>query len=246
VLKTVERALIRKAKRGDAASIERLVRTHQEPLFAFMLRLSGRPDVAEDMVQEAFVRVLRNLDRFDDRFRFSTWLFTIARRLYVNHLQKHRPSYDSDTVGDWQGGSQRPDELTAAIEHREHVRQLLDVALECLNPQQREIVLLFHQQNWPIQDIAAHLAMPEGTIKSHLHRARKRMQEEICRDRVTRGRALESWGVAHLDDERDAEAALLAGHEDRQTGADDRQDGSVARGAGFGSRSEVHGEFGAL
>jgi RNA polymerase sigma-70 factor, ECF subfamily len=105
LLKTVERALIRKAKRGDAASIERLIRSHQEPLFAFMLRLSGRPDVAEDMVQEAFVRVLRNLDRFDDRFRFSTWLFTIARRLYVNHLQKHRPSYDSEKVGDWQGGT---------------------------------------------------------------------------------------------------------------------------------------------
>ncbi len=209
MLKTVERALIRKAKRGDGVAIERLVRTHQEPLYAFMLRLSGRPDVAEDMVQEAFVRVLRNLDRFDDRFRFSTWLFTIARRLYVNFLQKHRPSYDSDTVGDWQGITQRPDELSAAIEHREHVRQLLDVALEALNPQQREIVLLFHQQNWPIQDIAAHLAMPEGTIKSHLHRARKRMQEEICRDRVTRDRALESWGVAHLDDAKTA--AVVAG-----------------------------------
>jgi len=194
VLKTVERALIRKAKRGDAAAIERLIKTHQDPLFAFMLRLSGRPDVAEDMVQEAFVRVLRNLDRFDDRFRFSTWLFTIARRLYVNHLQKHRPSYDSDVVGDWQSGSQRPDELSSAIEHREHVRQLLDTALNVLNGAQREIVLLFHQQGWPIQDIAVHLRMPEGTIKSHLHRARKRMQEEICRDKVTRDRALETWG----------------------------------------------------
>jgi RNA polymerase sigma-70 factor (ECF subfamily) len=193
VLKSVERSIIRKAKRGDGAAIERLVRAHQEPLFAFLLRLSGRPDVAEDMVQEAFVRVLRNLDRFDDRFRFSTWLFTIARRLYVNHLQKHRPSYDSETVGDWQGESLRPDQLSAADEQRRHVRDLLDEALKSLNPQQREIVLLFHQQNWPIQEIAAHLGMPEGTIKSHLHRARKRMQEAICRDRVTRERALETW-----------------------------------------------------
>lgn len=200
MLKSVERALIRKAKRGEAGAVERLIRTHQEPLFAFMLRLSGRADVAEDMVQEAFVRVLRNLDRFDDRFRFSTWLFTIARRLYVNHLQKHRPSYDSETIGDWQGGAQRPDELSAASEHREHVRELLAFALSVLNPQQREIVLLFHQQNWPIQEIALHLKMPEGTIKSHLHRARKRMQEEICRDRSLRERALESWGVAHLDE----------------------------------------------
>lgn len=193
MLQTVERSLIRKARRGDAGAIESLVRAHQEPLYAFMLRLSGRPDVAEDMVQEAFVRVLRNLDRFDDRFRFSTWLFTIARRLYVNHLQKHRPAYDSDAVGDWQGASLRPDTIAAANENREHVRKLLDDAIAALNPQQREIVLLFHQQNWPIQDIAAHLEMPEGTIKSHLHRARKRMQEAICRDDQTKSRAMEAW-----------------------------------------------------
>jgi RNA polymerase sigma-70 factor (ECF subfamily) len=224
VLKTVERTLIRKAKRGDAVSIERLIKAHQDPLYAFMLRLSGRPDVAEDMVQEAFVRVLRNLDRFDDRFRFSTWLFTIARRLYVNHLQKHRPSYDSDAVGDWQGSSQRPDELSAAFEHREHVRSLLDSALSILNEQQREIVLLFHQQGWPIQEIAAHLRMPEGTIKSHLHRARRRMQEEICRDKTTRARALETWGDPDLvgDAEHAAHASLAAGQDantDRSAGA---------------------------
>jgi RNA polymerase sigma-70 factor (ECF subfamily) len=193
VLQTLERSLIRKARRGDAAATERLIRAHQEPLYAFMLRLSGRPDVAEDMVQEAFVRVLRNLDRFDDRFRFSTWLFTIARRLYVNHLQKHRPSYDSEAVGNWQGAARRPDAIAAESENREHVRRLLDDAIEVLNPQQREIVLLFHQQSWPIQDIAEHLKMPEGTIKSHLHRARKRMQEAICRDSVTKQRAVEAW-----------------------------------------------------
>lgn len=193
MLQSIERSLIRKARRGDGAAIERLIRAHQEPLYAFMLRLSGKPDVAEDMVQEAFVRVLRNLDRFDDRFRFSTWLFTIARRLYVNHLQKHRPSYDSEAVGDWQGGSRRPDAIAAESENREHVRRLLDEAIGALNPQQREIVLLFHQQDWPIQEIAEHLQMPEGTIKSHLHRARKRMQEAICRNQVTRQRALETW-----------------------------------------------------
>lgn len=192
VLKTVERSLIRKAKRGDGVAIERLIRGHQDALFAFMLRLSGRPDVAEDMVQEAFVRVLRNLDRFDDRFRFSTWLFTIARRLFVNHLQKHRPSYDSDTVGAWQGDEPRPDALASDHESREHVKVLLDAALESLNPQQREIVLLFHQQQWPIQDIAEHLRMPEGTIKSHLHRARRRMHVAICADATTKQRAMEA------------------------------------------------------
>ena len=76
--KAHENRLIRRAQRGDGAAIEELIREHQGALYGFMVRLSGRPDVAEDMVQEAFVRVIKNIGRFDTRFRFSTWIFTIA------------------------------------------------------------------------------------------------------------------------------------------------------------------------
>src|SRR5687768_2103514 len=108
LLKSSEHALIRKAKEGDGRAIEALIRAHQDALYAFMLRMSGRPDVAEDIVQEAFVRVLKNLDRFDSRFRFSTWLFTIAKRLYVNSIQKLRPTYDSEVVDNHHGGGATP------------------------------------------------------------------------------------------------------------------------------------------
>ncbi|MBM4114218.1 MAG: sigma-70 family RNA polymerase sigma factor, partial [Phycisphaerae bacterium] len=165
--------LIRKARRGDAAAIEALIRAHQDPLYAFMLRLSGRPDVAQDMVQEAFVRVIRSIDRFDDRFRFSTWLFTIARRLLVNHMQKMRPASDTDTVGRRQGDTETPGAISAACEARHQLRDLLDRAMSALSPLQREIVLLFHQQHWGIGDIAETLSIPEGTVKSHLFRARR-------------------------------------------------------------------------
>jgi RNA polymerase sigma-70 factor (ECF subfamily) len=76
--KAHENRLIRRAQRGDGAAIEELIREHQGALYGFMVRLSGRPDVAEDMVQEAFVRVIKNIGRFDTRFRFSTWIFTIG------------------------------------------------------------------------------------------------------------------------------------------------------------------------
>jgi len=177
--KSLEVKLIRRARRGDAAAIEALIRSHQEPLYAFMLRLSGRPDVALDMVQEAFVRVIRSIDRFDERFRFSTWLFTIARRLYVNYMQKLKPASDSDTVGRWQGEDRTPGAISADNETRTQLRDLLDRAVAQLQPLQREIVLLFHQQHWPISDIAATLGIPEGTVKSHLFRARRRMQAFI-------------------------------------------------------------------
>ncbi|MEM7230043.1 MAG: RNA polymerase sigma factor [Planctomycetota bacterium] len=188
-----ELKLIHRAKKGDGAAIEGLIRAHQDALFAFMLRMSGRVDVAEDIVQEAFVRVLKNIDRFDDRFRFSTWLFTIAKRLYINAMQKQRPTYDTDSLGGREGKARTPGRLSAEREVRGNARDVLAVALESLTEQQREIILLFHQQNWPIGDIAVHLGMPEGTVKSHLHRARKRMRRFIAADRVMLRQAEEVW-----------------------------------------------------
>jgi len=156
-----------------------LVRAHQDSLYAFMLRMTGRPDVAEDVVQEAFVRVLKNLDRFDTKYRFSTWLFTIAKRLFVNWSQKFKPSPDSDLVGSWQGPPSRPETPVIVAEASSTAHDLLNLALLSLGETQREIVLLFHQQEWSIADISVYLSMPEGTIKSHLHRARRRMRTAI-------------------------------------------------------------------
>jgi len=192
--KSIEHDLIRRAKAGDGLAIEGLIRGHQDALFAFILRMSGRPHIAEDIVQEAFVRVIKNLDRFDPRYRFSTWVFTIAKRLYVNAVQKQRPTYDTDTVNIQEGAggaAATPSGLSARSEAMDNVRDLLDTVLAGLNEQQREIILLFHQQNWPITDIAEHLDMPEGTVKSHLHRARKRMKRAIVADTRMHARAQE-------------------------------------------------------
>ncbi|RMD63885.1 MAG: sigma-70 family RNA polymerase sigma factor [Planctomycetota bacterium] len=174
-----ERKLIQRACKGERSAAQRLIQAHQQSLYAYLLRLSGRPDVAEDIAQDAFVRVLTNLHRFDPRYRFSTWLFTIAKRLYVNANQKLKPRYDSDLVGAVGAGkasggfAQSDDETWGAA------RDTLQEALNQLSEEQRDIVLLFHQQGWPIAAIAEHKNMPEGTVKSHLHRARERMRKHI-------------------------------------------------------------------
>ena len=89
--------VIRRAKQGDPSAFAELIESHQERLYRFLLRTTNQTELAEDAVQDAFIRVLRNIDRFDERYRFSTWLFTIARRLLLNSLQKKRPL----NAGDW-------------------------------------------------------------------------------------------------------------------------------------------------
>jgi RNA polymerase sigma-70 factor (ECF subfamily) len=174
--RTEERALIERAIAGERTAAGELIRAHQRSVYAYILRMSGRPDVAEDIVQEAFVRVLGNLHRFDFRFRFSTWLFTIARRLYMNAMAKNRPAYDTDFVGSM-GNTNDPSEQAVYTDERQTVQHdAIQSALMSLSEEQREIIVLFHQLDWPISLIASHLDMPEGTIKSHLHRGRKRLR----------------------------------------------------------------------
>ena len=171
-----ERALIERAIAGEKQAAGDLIRAHQRSVYGYILRMSGRPDVAEDIVQEAFVRVLGNLHRFDFRFRFSTWLFTIARRLYMNAMAKNRPAYDTDFVGSM-GNTKGEREQSVYCDERQRVQHdAIQSALLSLSEEQREIIILFHQLDWPISLIATHLDMPEGTIKSHLHRGRKRLR----------------------------------------------------------------------
>lgn len=171
-----EQRLIARAVDGHREACGELIRSYQGSLYAYMLKMSGRPDVAEDITQEAFVRVLSNLHRFDPQYRFSTWLFTIARRLYLNACQKHKPAYDTDTIGGLASDRRLPSDGLERDEERDRDRSAIDRAMNALSEDQRQILLLFHQQDWSIAVIAQHMQMPEGTIKSHLHRGRRRLR----------------------------------------------------------------------
>lgn len=173
-----ELRLIKRAKRGDRAAIEALIEGHRSRLHHFLLRLTRCEQLAEDVAQDAFVRVLKHLDRFDERFRFSTWLFTIARRIWINHIQKFKPIPDSDVVGgraSGEGSSHRSERH----EDRAGAEAAVGRAIGSLNPRQREVVELFYGRNLPIQEIAWRLRLPLGTVKSHLFRGRARMGEYL-------------------------------------------------------------------
>ena len=175
-----ERAEIRRALAGDRSAAEALIRAHQGALYAWMLRRTGRSEVAEDVVQEAFVRALTHLERYDPRFRFSTWLFTIAKRLHVNANQKLAPTFDTDVVtgvGEAFGASGEEPRLQGGS--GDAVRAAVADALRELSEDQREAIVLFYQLEWTVEAIAEYLDQPEGTVKSHLHRGRRKLRESL-------------------------------------------------------------------
>ncbi|MEI7657600.1 MAG: RNA polymerase sigma factor [Phycisphaerae bacterium] len=221
-----EQRLVKLAAKGDHDAATTLIRAHQRSVFAYIRRLCGRDDIAEDTTQEAFARVLLNLDRFDPRFRFSTWLFTIARRVMLNITAKMHPVYDSEHLDESQG---RADASGAAMERRENnekARDLLQAALMTLPPSQREVVVLFHQHDWPIWMIAEQMGIPEGTVKSHLFRARVKLRDEYLRlERIEAARRAPVRRVQV----NERSAILMALHEEPPTHAANNHQGGANR-----------------
>lgn len=168
----IEQDLILKAAAGCRDSVTALVKAHQQSLYCYMLRLTGRPEIADDVVQEAFIRAITHLGRFDPRYRFSTWLFTIAKRVYMNMCAKSRPTYDTEAVEALTVSVKRPSITVDNSDSQSCMRDGIQKALMTLPFVQREALILYHQHEWPVWLVAEHLQIPEGTVKSHLHRAR--------------------------------------------------------------------------
>src|SRR5262249_21367867 len=141
-----EQRLISLAVAGDRAAAESFVRAPQQSLYAFMVRMSGRPEGAEGIGQEAVVRARTNLCQFDPRFRFSTWLFTIAKRLYINACERVKPAYGPSALEGLRQRGAAPEADAVSGEIDRNLHDAIQAALMALPPEQREIVILFHQQ----------------------------------------------------------------------------------------------------
>jgi len=139
---------------------------------SFLLRLSGRPDAADDLAQETFIRVLRYADRYDPKYAIHTWLLTIARRLWINQIRRDKRRQAGPVITEPVSTEADPLVLASKAERRDVTREMLDAAIRRLSEPQRTAIALFHQQELSMADTAEVMQMPIGTVKSHLHRGR--------------------------------------------------------------------------
>lgn len=162
-----ERLALRAAG-GCVESYETLVRRFQVPLLRF---LRARTDAdCEDLVQDTFVRAYRNLHRYRDTWRFSTWLFTIARRLCINAKRKNRPLADSPSLDSFQAATPDPGELAADSESRGRLWRL---AADALTERQYTGLWLYYVDDLSVREIAQVLGRSESAVKTMMFRARK-------------------------------------------------------------------------
>jgi RNA polymerase sigma-70 factor, ECF subfamily len=165
---------------GDSRAFGELVGRYRDRLVAFVNRMIGDRERAEDLVQEAFMRVYRHLHRFDPAKKFSTWIYTIASNLAKNELRNRSRSplvlYESlQPAGEpdrrplqFEDSASRPDALFAG----RYLREVIERAVAALSPHHREVFVMREIEGRSYEEIARLTGCNLGTVKSRLNRAR--------------------------------------------------------------------------
>lgn len=182
-----ERVLLSRLRRGEPEAFEVLVREHQDRVFDFCLRMVGDREEASDLVQEIFVSVHQNLGKFREDSKLSTWIFRISKNQCINRLKylKRRGRGRSDEYGEvgedvLSGAMGAPPTPDAALESaRERAR--VQWAISQLEPDARMLVALRDIEGLSYEEIIDITELPEGTVKSRLHRAREKLADLLGR-----------------------------------------------------------------
>ncbi len=177
--------LIKKCKRGEEAAFEKLLNRYRGAIFSLCFRMTRHSEDARDLAQEIFIKVFSLLDRYDEEYAFSSWLFRIATNHCIDYLRRNRLrflSLDGSTRSDDEeielqlpDSGPRPDTV---LQRKEALERLDEIITE-LPPHYRVITLLRHDQELSYEEIANILDLPLGTVKARIHRARNMIQQML-------------------------------------------------------------------
>ncbi|WP_433371705.1 RNA polymerase sigma factor [Actinoplanes sp. CA-142083] len=162
--------LVVRCQLGERDAFTDLVQAWHPTVERYVGRMLGRPD--DDVVQEIWLAVVKGLPRLRQPDRFTPWLFTVARRAVMNRLRDAYTRPDPEPIDDLPGSDE-----TEGVVHRETVAG----ALAALPAREREVLMLFYLEDLPVEACAQICAVPTGTIKSRLNRARILLRQELIR-----------------------------------------------------------------
>ncbi|MDP3775616.1 MAG: sigma-70 family RNA polymerase sigma factor [Gemmatimonadales bacterium] len=177
------------ARAGKEAAYRELLRRYQRPVFSLIYRMVRDRELAEDLAQDSFVKVLNALDSYQPEYKFSSWIFKIANNAAIDHLRRR----EIVTLSlDGAPGARTADEVEAtalqAVDRSESALDELEAkelgtsieqAIARLRPEYRACILLRHVEGRAYEEIAATLDLPLGTVKTHIHRARHELREYL-------------------------------------------------------------------
>lgn len=171
-------ALIQRCRSGDQAAYTELYKEVHPCLLRFARKFCD-PELAQDVAQEAFITVLRRLDRYGGRAAFKTWLFRVTANQAIDMMRRQQRQHPYGLSPDRLGGRQwapAPDEAAEASSRRSAVQS----ALRSLHPDYRTVLYLHYYADLPLDQVAACMGCPLGTVKSRLYRGRRALGRALA------------------------------------------------------------------
>ena len=171
---------VEQARNGDEAAFSALVQEFHNNVWRFILKSVHNPQDAEELTQETFISAWRSLQTFRGESKFSTWLLGIALNIARNHCNRSASRKEVELPDEHVLESLLPQaEDPLALTQSKQMLQELDRAIARLPSELREVVLLVRLEDLALEEAAALLQIPLGTVKSRLSRARERLSEDM-------------------------------------------------------------------
>jgi RNA polymerase sigma-70 factor, ECF subfamily len=166
-------AIARGLRRRDPDLLDRLIEQYQHRLLRYLVYLAGSRELAEDLFQETWIRVLERGHQYDGKHEFSTWLYVVARNLTIDYLRKKSPMSLDGLMEDeehtpLEPADTRPSAWEVVAQHEQAER--ISAALVGIPAEYRETVVLRFQEGLALEEIATVTSAPLGTVKSRLYR----------------------------------------------------------------------------
>jgi len=172
--------LITSAIAGRDDGFEELVRRYQRPIISYVYRMLNDYDSSLDVTQEVFIKVYNSLDRYSCDYKFSTWLYRIAHNAAIDHLRRNSVNPQSLETESGDGAYQlqieSPDPTPEQQRERSEWRSEIEAVVKLLPAAYRDLILLRHSRDLSYEEIAEVTALPLGTVKNRLFRAREMMR----------------------------------------------------------------------
>lgn len=171
-------------RRRDPDLIDILIEQYHYRLFRYLLSLTRNRESAEDLFQETWIRVLERGHQYNQKWKFGTWLFTVARNLFLDSIRRMSPamglnldglSETSELAETMASAAPSPFDLQSQSEESARVAR----AMDCLSASHREVLVLRFQEDLSLDEIATVVAAPVSTVKSRLYRGMEELKEKL-------------------------------------------------------------------
>lgn len=184
----VDRALVTQAQEGDTAAFQQLVERHQRRAFAIAIGMVRDENDAREIVQEAFLRVFKSLDRFKGGSAFFTWLYRIVTNLSIDHMRKparrEAELFDNPQIADDADKYPFVSRIDGAdpmdVVRRRQIAERIQAALDALPPYHRAVIIMREVEGMSYEQMAESMGVSKGTIMSRLFHARQKLQRALA------------------------------------------------------------------